>query len=85
MRTNTPLEKSAEIANPDKFAFEAFNLAFKIQKILGSDLIPKEFKEELAEDYARLRKKVALFTRYEKDPEPAQEMPYRFGSFFEFF
>jgi len=68
--------------NPDRFAYDAFTLAFKIKKILESDLISKEAKEELAEDYARVKEKVDLLTRYREDREPGKKMPNRLGSFF---
>jgi hypothetical protein len=60
--------------NPEKFAFDAFVLAFRIQRLLESDLIPVEFKEGLTEDYARLREKVDLLTRFRLDREPAERL-----------
>ena len=60
--------------NPEKFALEAFLLAFRIQRLLESDLIPVEFKEGLTEDYARLREKVHLLTRFRLDREPAERL-----------
>ena len=68
--------------NPDRFAYEAFTLAFRIQKILESDLIPQEVKEGLAEDCVRLKEKVDLLTRYRQDREPGQKMIRGPGSFF---
>ena len=71
-----------DIVNPDRFAFEAFTLAFRIQKILESNLIPKEAKDGLADDCARLKEKVDLLSRLQEDQEPVQKMPSRLGSFF---
>ena len=71
-----------DIVNPDRFAFEAFTLAFRIQKILESNLVPQEFKEGLAEECARLKEKVALLTRYREDREPGQKLRDRLGPFF---
>jgi len=68
--------------NPDRFTYEAFVLAFRIQKILESDLIPQEVKEGLAEDCVRLKEKVDLLTRDREDREPGQKMPNHLGSFF---
>ncbi len=71
-----------DIVNPDRFAFEAFTLAFRIQKILESNLIPKEAKDGLADDCARLKEKVALLTKFREDREPGQKLRDRLGSFF---
>ncbi len=71
-----------DIVNPDRFAFEAFTLAFRIQKILESHLIPQEVREGLAEDCARLKEKVALLTKFREDREPGQKLRDRLGSFF---
>ncbi len=68
--------------NPDRFAFEAFTLAFRIQRLLESNLIPQEAKEALTEDYARLKEKVALLTKFREDREPGQKLRDRVGSFF---
>ena len=68
--------------NPEKFAFDAFVLAFRIQRLLESDLIPVEFKEGLTEDYARLREKVDLLTRFREDREPVQRLRKILGPFF---
>ena len=82
MGTNPPLDIDAKIANPDKFAYEAFILAFRIQKILESNLVPQEFKEGLAEDCTRLKEKVALLTKFQEDREPGQRLRDRLGPFF---
>jgi len=60
--------------SPEKFALEAFILAFRIQKLLESDLIPGEFKEKLTEGYARLKEKVDLLTRFRLDRKPAERL-----------
>lgn len=60
--------------NPEQFAFDAFMLAFRIQRLLKSDLIPVEFKEGLTEDYARLREKVDLLTKFNLDRQPAERL-----------
>jgi len=77
-------EKEEELMRPEpghmdresleKFAFETFMLAFRIQKLLESDLIPTEFKEGLTEEYARLREKVDLLTRFRLDRQPAKRL-----------
>ena len=66
----------------DRFAYEAFILAFRIQRLLESDLIPKEAKEGLAEDWTRLKGKVALLTKFREDREPAQGLRDHLGPFF---
>jgi len=65
-----PMDK----ANPEKFAFEVFMLAFRIQRLLESDLIPLELKEGLTEDYARLKEKVDLLTKFRLDRQPAERL-----------
>ena len=50
----------------DRFAYEAFTLAFRIQKILESTLIPQEAKDGLARDFSHLKEKVDLLTDYRK-------------------
>ena len=57
--------------NPDRFAYEAFTLAFRTQRLLESNLIPQEVKDGLTEDYARLKEKVDLLTRFRLDRQPA--------------
>jgi len=69
-------------ARTDQFAYEAFTMAFRIQKILESHLIAQEVKEGLAEDFARLKEKVQLLTRYREDREPGQKLRDRLGPFF---
>ena len=71
--------------SPERFAYEAFTLAFRIQRLLESDLIPKELKEGLTQDYARLKEKVDLLTRFREDREPAQRLRERLGPFFKLF
>jgi hypothetical protein len=68
--------------NPDRFAYETFTLAFRIQRLLESDLTPQEAKDALIQDCARLKEKVDLLTRVFEDREPAQMTPERIGSFF---
>jgi hypothetical protein len=53
----------------DKFALEAFNLAFSIQRILQSRLIPMAEKERLLKDYVMLKEQVALLTRVRENKE----------------
>jgi hypothetical protein len=71
--------------NPERLAYEAFTLAFRIQRLLESNLIPKELKEGLTQDYARLKEKVDLLTRFREDREPAQRLRERLGPFFKLF
>ncbi len=66
----------------DRFAYEAFILAFRIQKILESDLIPQEAKEALADDWTRLKEKVTLLTKFREDREPAERLRHQLGPFF---
>lgn len=60
--------------NPEKFALDAFILAFRIQRLLESNVVPKELKEGLTQDYARLREKVDLLTRFRLDRERAERL-----------
>ena len=53
----------------DKFALEAFNLAFSIQRILQSRLIPSEAKERLLHDLSKLREQVGLLTKISENQE----------------
>ena len=69
----------------ERLAYEAFTLAFRIQRLLESNLIPKELKEGLTQDYARLKEKVDLLTRFREDREPAQRLRERLGPFFKLF
>ncbi len=57
----------------DKFALEAFGLAFAIQRIFQSRLIPPEAKERLFHDYRKLKDSVALLTKIRKNKETAQK------------
>ena len=58
----------------DKFALEAFSLAFCIQRILQSRLIPPEAKERLAQNYSKLKEQVMLLNRVKEDRERGQKM-----------
>jgi hypothetical protein len=58
----------------DRFALEAFSLAFCIQRILQSRLIPPEAKEKLAQTYSKLKEQVTLLNRLQEDRERAQQM-----------
>ena len=58
----------------DRFALEAFNLAFSIQRILQSRLIPPEAKETLVQNYSKLREQVGLLTKIRENKETAQKM-----------
>ena len=58
----------------DKLALEAFNLAFSIQRILQSRLIPPEAKERLVQDYFKLKEQVGLLTKIKENKETAQKM-----------
>lgn len=58
----------------DKFALEAFNLAFSIQRIFQSRLIPPQAKEKLFQDYAKLKESVALLTKIRENKETAQRV-----------
>ena len=53
----------------DKLALEAFNLAFSIQRILQSRLIPPEAKERLVQNYCKLKEQVTLLTKIRKNKE----------------
>jgi Fe-S cluster assembly scaffold protein SufB len=53
----------------DKFALEAFSLAFAIQRIFQSRLIPPEAKERLYQDYCKLKESVALLTKIREERE----------------
>ena len=53
----------------DKFALEAFSLAFAIQQIFQSRLIPPEAKERLFHDYRNLKQHVALLTKIREEKE----------------
>ena len=71
-----------DATNPDRFAYEAFTLAFRIQRLLESNLIPQEVKEGLADDCARLKEKVDLLSRLQESGEPDQEQRNRPAPFF---
>ena len=61
----------------DKFALEAFSLAFAIQRIFQSRLIPPEPKERLFQDYRKLKEQVSLLTKIRKNKETSQKMSER--------
>ncbi len=58
----------------DKLALEAFSLAFAIQRILQSRLIPPEAKDKLFLDYRKLKEQVGLLTKIRDNKETAQKM-----------
>ena len=58
----------------DKLALEAFSLAFAIQRILQSRLIPPEAKDKLFHDYRKLKEQVGLLTKIRDNKETAQKM-----------
>lgn len=70
--------------NPDRFAYEAFTLAFRIQKILESNLIPQEAKDDLTRDFSHLKEKVGLLTDYRKQREQSQGF-LKIGTFSDLF
>ena len=53
----------------DKFALEAFSLAFAIQRIFQSRLISPEAKERLYQDYRKLKEQVGLLTKIREEKE----------------
>ncbi len=61
----------------DKFALEAFSLAFAIQRIFQSRLISPEAKERLFHDYRKLKESVALLTNIRENKETSQKMSER--------
>jgi len=58
----------------DKFALEAFSLAFAIQRIFQSGLIPQEAKEKLFHDYRNLKEQVGILTKINDTRETTQKM-----------
>ena len=58
----------------DKFALEAFSLAFAIQRIFQSRLIPPEAKQKLFYDYRKLKEQVGLLTTIKENKETDQKM-----------
>ena len=58
----------------DKFALEAFSLAFAIQRIFQSRLIPQEAKEKLFHEYRHLKEQVSLLNRLKENRERDQKM-----------
>jgi hypothetical protein len=61
----------------DKLALEAFSLAFAIQRIFQSRLIPPEAKERLLHDYRKLKEQVGLLTKITEYKETSQKMSQR--------
>ena len=61
----------------DKFALEAFSLAFAIQRIFQSRMISPEAKERLAQNYSKLKEEVTLLNRLKENRERAQKMSDR--------
>jgi len=61
----------------DKLALEAFSLAFAIQRIFQSRLIPPETKERLFHDYRKLKESVALLTKIRENKEAYEKMSQR--------
>jgi hypothetical protein len=57
----------------DKFALEAFNLAFAIQRIFQSRLMPSEAKERLFHDLSKLKEQVGLLTKISENQEITRE------------
>ena len=53
----------------DRFALEAFRLAFSIQRILQTRLIPPGPKEKLFQDYQKLKEQVGLLTKISENQE----------------
>ena len=58
----------------DKFALEAFSLAFAIQRIFQSRVISPEAKERLFQDYRKLKEQVSLLTKVKENRETAQRI-----------
>ncbi len=58
----------------DRFALEAFTFAFRIQRILESNLVGAEAKERLIQDFAKLKQKVEILSKIREDKELAQRM-----------
>ena len=58
----------------DKFALEAFSLAFAIQRIFQSRLIPEEAKEKLFHDYRSLKEQVVVLTKINENREATHKM-----------
>ena len=61
----------------DKLALEAFSLAFAIQRIFQSRLIPSEAKERLSQDYRKLKEQVGLLTKIKENKETSEKMSQR--------
>jgi hypothetical protein len=61
----------------DKLALGAFYLAFSIQRILQSRLIPPEAKERLLQDYNNLMEQVSALTKIREERETAQKIADR--------
>jgi len=61
----------------DRLALEAFSLAFAIQRIFQSRLIPPEAKDKLFQDYRNLKEQVTLLTKIKENRETSQKMSER--------
>jgi len=61
----------------NKLALGAFYMAFSIQRIFQSRLIPPEAKERLLQDYRKLKEQVALLTQIRENREPLHKIPER--------
>jgi hypothetical protein len=61
----------------DKLALGAFYMAFSIQRILQSRLIPPEAKERLVQDYKKLTEQVSTLTKIREERETTQKMSDR--------
>lgn len=61
----------------DKFALEAFSLAFSIQRILQSRMISPEAKDRLFHDYLRLKEQVGFLTKIRENKETFQKISQR--------
>ena len=58
----------------DNFALEAFSLAFALQRIFQSRLIPEEAKEKLFHDYRSLKEQVVVLTKINENREATHKM-----------
>jgi hypothetical protein len=77
--------KKMDKTRSDRFALEAFTFAFRIQRILESNLVGAEAKEKLVQDFARLKEKVEILSKIRENKELARKMnePTRIGNILE--
>ncbi len=61
----------------EKLALKAFYMAFSIQRVLQSSLIPPEAKGKLFQDYRKLKDQVGLLTKIRENKETSQKMSDR--------